>query len=424
MSWYTPDHTQPWPSRLETMQSQLAEAIGKARALADRAIGQDRDFTTAERAEAEAAVKKIKHLRQAITEQHGDNALRKSIADLGNEIGYQPAGSGYTGSPGGSYTPPSDWRKSSGGWGAKVADYHAKAGAKSLLTTGSVPVSVPLAPEPVKPGERAQFLRQLLAVERVGAGERFRYLRQTVRTNNAATVPEGARKPTSIYTLDDVEDRCRTIAHLSEPIPRQQLDDAALLRQFVDAEMRYGLELELDDQILNGDGTVSATVDNLTGILNTSGIQAQPWSSNVLTTTRKAITALESADLTGDGWVFNPTDWEAVELAAAEQYAANPNQPTPVDRQARRLWGLPVVVTTAMAAGTAVLGDWRGAAKLYIREEARLDWSENIYRPDALGAGVGASDFERNLVTWRAEGRFGLAVLRPSNFIEVDVTAL
>ena len=76
-----------------------------------------------------------------------------------------------------------------------------------------------------------------------------------------------------------------------------------------------------------------------------------------------------------------------------------------------------------MPVGVGLLGDFAGSAKLYVREEAVVDWSENLYRPDALGVGIGASDFERNLLTFRCEERFGLAVLRPSAFTEVDLTA-
>jgi hypothetical protein len=62
--------------------------------------------------------------------------------------------------------------------------------------------------------------------------------------------------------------------------------------------------------------------------------------------------------------------------------------------------------------------------RLQVRQDGVLDWSENIYRPDALGTGVGASDFERNMLTFRFEGRFGLEILRPSSIVEVDLTSV
>ncbi len=55
-----------------------------------------------------------------------------------------------------------------------------------------------------------------------------------------------------------------------------------------------------------------------------------------------------------------------------------------------------------------------------------LDWSENMYDanafPDAeTPEARGASDFERNLIRFRFEGRFGLEILRPSSIVHVDL---
>lgn len=139
----------------------------------------------------------------------------------------------------------------------------------------------------------------------------------------------------------------------------------------------------------------------------------QVWDAGgILTTTRKAVTKLEVANLPATGWALHPTDWEVNELAAAAQYASNPGQPTPVDRMARRLWGLPVVVSTGITAGIGVLGDFTGSARLYVTEDARVDWSENV-----------SDDFSRNLMRFRCEARVGFGVTRPLAFVNVDLTA-
>lgn len=284
---------------------------------------------------------------------------------------------------------------------------------KALLATGSTAVSVPLAPDPVRPGQRVEFLRQLIPVEKDDAG-RFSYLRQTTRTNLAAVVAPGAVKPTSVYTLTRIDDRARTIAHVSEQIPRQDVDDAALLSQFIEQEMRYGLDLALDTEIMTGDGTG----EHFLGILAaTSGVQTQAWSTNLLTTLRKAITALQAINLTPDGFVLNPADWERVELVAdtAGQFVAGApaNQAgPPIDPVARRLWGIPVLVSNAVTAGVGVLADFAGSTRLWIREEARIDWSENV-----------ASDYISNLLRFRCEMRAGFGLLRPLGCVSIDLTA-
>ena len=46
---------------------------------------------------------------------------------------------------------------------------------------------------------------------------------------------------------------------------------------------------------------------------------------------------------------------------------------------------------------------------------------ENVYDPNALGENEGASDFERNLVRFRGEGRWGFAVKRPRGVVKITL---
>ncbi|MFF1883546.1 phage major capsid protein [Pseudarthrobacter sp. NPDC058196] len=75
-----------------------------------------------------------------------------------------------------------------------------------------------------------------------------------------------------------------------------------------------------------------------------------------------------------------------------------------------KLWKVPRVPTTAVPAGTTLLGDWQ-QAQVIVREDATLA----LDRP-----GV---NFTKNLMTMRLEGRFGFAVKRPNAFVEVVLAA-
>jgi HK97 family phage major capsid protein len=248
----------------------------------------------------------------------------------------------------------------------------------------------------------------------------IRYPRHDVRSNQAAPVAPGGRKPVSDYALTPVEDSCKTIAHLSTPVQRQSLADAVTLQDFIQTEMFYGVERALEDEVINGDGTGQ----NLTGLAHTSGVQTVAYSTDLVTTTRKAVTALENQGLTGTSfWVMAPADFEAIELNLTDMgtyVMTEAGQAVPVESATRRLWSRSVVVSVSAPAGTAYLVD-AGSVRLYVREDANLSWSENVYDPDALGTGVGASDFERNLVRFRAEGGFGFGVLRPSGVVKVSL---
>ncbi|WP_435245869.1 phage major capsid protein [Streptomyces sp. NRRL F-5630] len=397
------------------LRTELGETIKKARGIAAKADAEGRDLTPAEAAELERLVKEGGRLRTEMEQaKNSDDELHKTLAQLGGDIAPRPGGDSKG-------SPVHPRVKASGGttWGdALLKEVGGAEGYKGILASGAVAVDVPLDPQPVRADVPVLALRQLMPNVPNTSG-RFAYLRQTVRTNNAAVVAKGAKKPTSVYTLDRVDDRVRTIAHLSEPIARQDLDDVSMLRSFIDQEMRLGLDIGLEDEILNGDGTG----EHMTGFAHVSGSQSQPFAENVLTTTRKAVTKLERYGyLATAGFVMTPEDWETIELLADNEgrfFYGGPQ--AAVNSSARRLWGAPVVVSDAATVGTAYLADFQ-QMKLQVRQDGTLDWSENIYDPNALGTGQGASDFERNMIRFRFEGRFGLEILRPSAIVEIALS--
>jgi hypothetical protein len=72
------------------------------------------------------------------------------------------------------------------------------------------------------------------------------YLRQTARTNSAAVVPEGATKPTSVYTFTRIEDKLDVVAHLSEGVPRYGFADNDALQHFLENELQCGLQVAVE----------------------------------------------------------------------------------------------------------------------------------------------------------------------------------
>lgn len=289
------------------------------------------------------------------------------------------------------------------------------------LTSGSVVVPS-LSTTIVTNPQRPRRLLEIVGFETLQGTDTYSYLQETVRTNNAAPVAVGGMKPTSVYTVARVDDTVQTIAHLSEPIPRQTLADATLLRQYVEGSLREGVELALENQVLNGDGDGA----NLTGIANVANIQTQAFATNMLVTARQGLLQLEedNFDTAECVFVLAPADWATIELMreSTDGGFLNGDPAPPVDRVQRRLWGVRVVTSTLLTAGTAYLVH-TPSVKGWERESVQVDWSENTYDPDALGSGVGASDFQRNMIRFRAEGRWGFAALRPTGIVELDMAA-
>lgn len=301
------------------------------------------------------------------------------------------------------------------GWGAamlKAASHDGRF--KALVPSGSVVVPN-LTAGIVRTADRPRSLLQLVPLApRLVETDQYSFLRETVRTHAAAPVATGALKPTSVYSVARLDATVKTIAHLSERIPRQTLADARLLQAYVEGSLREGVELALEDQVVNGPGTG----ENLLGIDDTPSIQQQAWSTNILITTRKAVTKLEAVQIPGGAFVLTPADWESVELFADSTGDFIMGDQVPVNRAARTLWGQPVVTSTTVDAGKGFLVDFAGSTMLWEREGVRVDWSENTY--DSVAA---ATDFERNLVRFRAEGRWGFAVTRPAGVVEIDTAA-
>jgi HK97 family phage major capsid protein len=175
----------------------------------------------------------------------------------------------------------------------------------------------------------------------------------------------------------------------------------------------YGLRLEEDDQILNGDGTG----ENLLGLLNTPNIQLYTQASTGSGATlvvqetkadalRRAATKASLAYYQASGYVLHPFDWEDVELTKTSQGAYVLVTNVAVGAQTTA-WRQPVVESPAIAEKTFVTGAWGLGAQLYDRAQASIRVADQH-----------ADFFIRNAVAVLAEQRLAFAVKRPESFVK------
>lgn len=290
--------------------------------------------------------------------------------------------------------------------GAKLRSVARSAGGQKGVISGDY--GVPIALGEVRIPEQATTLLDLLP--RMGldgngspGGNTFSYVRQTVRTNNAAVVPDNTTKPTSVYQFEEVEDKFQVIAHLSDPIVNRMFADAAWLDSWLAHEMQYGIQLALEQQVLYGTGYQN---DEIGGIFAASGLEVQDFDSDLLTTCRKAITKLESTGIKPSAFVFSPLDAEAIDLA--ESNVAGFHGAGPFVAGPGTLWGVPRVTSTALNTGTAILADWQ-RAELLIRDGSMT-----------LAVDTSGDLFEKNLTRLRVEGRFGFALYQAGAFVRIS----
>lgn len=256
--------------------------------------------------------------------------------------------------------------------------------------------------------QRQLFVRSLIPTATIDS-DKVHYLRQSVATNNAAPVAAGELKPTSVFTVERIEESVVTVAHVTEALDRALLSDFDSLVDFLDGQLRLGVLLAEEDQILNGDGNPP----NLTGILNTQFIGSQAKGADAhVDAIHKAINTCRLAFHEPDAIVLHPTDWQNIRLAkkADGEYLTAPV----LDADPDRLWGKQVVTSPVMAAGTGLVGAFGTGAQVWDRDQARVTFTES-----GLGDAPGQELFSRNLVRFRGESRLAFGVLRPSAFTEV-----
>ncbi len=257
--------------------------------------------------------------------------------------------------------------------------------------------------------ERQMTIRDLIAPGTT-TSNMVQYVKETGFTNNAAPVAENTSKPYSDITFAMENASVQTIAHLMKA-SRQILDDASALASFIDARARYGLMIKEEGQLLYGNGTGA----NLHGIIPQASAYAAPTGAEVTTEQRidrlrLAILQAALAEYPATGIVLHPTDWATIELLkdnTGKYIIGNPqNGTTPT------LWRLPVVSTQSINQNSFLVGAFNLGAQIFDRMDIEV-----------LVSTENTDDFEKNMVTLRAEERLAFAVYRPEAFVTGELKA-
>jgi HK97 family phage major capsid protein len=391
--------------------SELQSVLNEAKAIAQAAEDEGRDFYPGEAEQVRGLLQQA----DGIKKSGGTNPTRVNQPPewFQAEVDWLAAGAKAAGLDDGPSVADPNARLKGGTWGAAVLRKLGSAGGrKDLVSSGSIVPPPAFDPNILRSPEKPLFVRQLIPTRTMtDTSSKFTFMRQTTRDSQATTVAPGGTKPTSTYTIEAVTEDIRVIAHLSEAVDRSQLSDASFLRDFLEAELRLGLMEAEENQVLNGLGP---GFGEFAGLMSDEDTQSQTFSSDIFTTTRKALTKLEDVYMQPDGFVFNQADWEAVDLAQDDNHRFM-NDQAPVNRARRTLWGVPVISSPNMPPGTGLLGAFAEGCFIMDREAPRLDWSENIVED-------GVSDFTKNKIRFRAEERLGFAVTRPFAFCTIALS--
>ena len=224
-------------------------------------------------------------------------------------------------------------------------------------------------------------------------------LREASFTNDAAEVAEGAAKPESDATFEQYNVPITTVAHWIK-ISNQLLADAPAVVAYIETRLRDGLAQRIDAQLLNGNGTAP----NLSGLTDAGNFTAYTAVANdlLVDAINRAKYQLWATGNAPDTVIVNPADWGAMERAREGAGTGAYLYGMPGVSGISNPFGVQIVMSNHMAAGSFLIGALRNSAVVYNRSGAVVEM------------GYVGNDFTNNLVTVRAEERLGLGVERPA----------
>ena len=419
-----------------TLKEKLQKALLDARAIADQATKENRDFTAEERQQVTGFMEEAAKVKAEIKAQGEDAALKAAIAGFEAELGgmddhqkARVAAAAIKGTIGQRFVESPEfkaWLKQvapSGRMADGFKGFTSPAVEFKTLITGDSETSAGAFVQTDYTGiyePLGRYPLNLLGLvsQRTTGSDLVEFVRQTSIVQEADVVPEAnvttysgatgeveGNKPEGATAFEKVTAAVKTIA-VWIPATKRALSDASQIRAIIDQELRDDLNEEFEDQILNGDGTG----ENFTGILNTAGILVQAWNTDMLTTIRQGRTSLAvNGHARPTAIAMHPNDAETLDLLKDDQgrfYFGGP-----IDGGAQRVWRVPVVESETITEGIGLMGDYRKAV-VWKREQATIQVSDSH-----------EDFFIRNRVAILAEERAAFGVVRPTAFITLDLDA-
>ena len=396
-------------------KEKLAALLKSMQAIVDAAKAENRDLTNHDITVLSQQNEEAVELKALIERGQKSQSLMDRIGGMKNES--EPAMDG----------PHGNAHTSSKSWGQKAVDNLAALASRSpsgakALTSGTVAVPSILSPAlidstprtlleliPVLPADQARGGIARPDDDGVGfvgrnvgrVGNVFSYLRQSTRTNNAGAVPDGAEKPTSVYTFEQLDDTFRVYANKTEDLAWRYLDDFADLTDILQVQLRDDTLAAIERDVLSGDGVN----DRFTGILETSGVQVQAYTTDLLTTLSAAKYKLLGQERALTGWAFNPLDLQALEMLRENGDSGAFLFKSRADIEG--FLGAPVVTSGGLPAGQAVAADWTQAELLPVgNDELVFD---------------GKNRTVDNTFLLMFEGRYGFRIKKPFDFVRVEL---
>lgn len=371
-----------------TLVERKAAVIAQMRATADQAEKEGRAFSADEVRDLEAKDQQVRELTEQIARaKQGEKIVAALRGDSPSQGGERHLNT-----------------KAFGGIARKVAEMGVSREIQGLT---AVPEATNLFDgAPVQQFGEVGTLAQLLPMRTI-ASPNFEWFVEQDGYQPAADIwspDSGQPKPESTTTFARKRAELAIVALMSGPMQRYDLTDAPALVEATVNRLMWDLSTRMDRVILEG-----SEAHGMTGLRNTSGTLVQHLVSDRLITIRHAISELEAQAIAPSAVVLSVNAWREIETSRTADgefvFASGP-----VDRAEKRIWGVPVVVTTQVAQDEAYVLDASSAAVHMVSGEPIF-----VETSDAHG-----DDFAHNRTRIRMEARYGVSVTRPSGVVRVD----
>jgi HK97 family phage major capsid protein len=275
-------------------------------------------------------------------------------------------------------------------------------GVKATMTTGSG-----FAPHQFRDGSvvpAISRLPQLIDLLRIDVTEQnaVKFMKQTTRTNGAAAKGESAAFDEAGIAYSEATVNIRKLG-VYLPVTEEQLEDEPGVRALIDEDLKLMVRQKLDEQVTVGDGTGV----NILGLYSQTGALAQAaGTDNSFDQIMKAMTKVRTQGRAKPNLVVLHSDnYQALALTKTADGLYIFGHPG--DAPLSRIWGVQIVASEALSAGTGMVID--------------TDYSRIKMRGDLTVSSTNAHEdyFTSNKVAIRASVRAGLQVLRDQSICKL-----
>jgi len=419
--------------KLKAVEDEMSRYSTEIRDIWTKAENEDRETSPEERGDVEERLKAIETLKEQKSDIEASIRVEADVARHTKELGKaesvivkgerEPEPAPQVKSLGEQFVESKQYKElfEHGAPGGSWKTGEINLDAKGTLLSGGTIAGVGLAYD-YQAGVVETLFQRLTVADLIASGTttspQVRYNKETAATSGAKGVAEGELKPESALTFTEVTEPVKKIATIL-PVSEEMLEDVAQVESYINQRLSLFIRIEEERQLLRGAGT-----NDLQGIIGKTGVNT--YKAGTATTIADHVFNIAnntrgSSFLEPDGIVMNPEQWAKLRLAkdtSGQYYGGGPfygayggpQGPAGASQlqAGENIWGLRVVVTSAIGAGTALIGSFSQGAQVFRRQGLTVEASNSH-----------EDFFRRNLTAIRAEERLALAVYRPAAFTTV-----